>query len=274
MHRHFLSAAESTSLPLYAVFHRVGNLPHRLLHLVHANEVVEVGEYVVERPFLRHIATDVIRLHHVCVNSPADKRREDVLSLLCGLVGKAESLVFGLHLIFEELRQLALCIKAETIQSVFCSQHVAANQGEFLISRCGQVELIFESVAHRGVVGDEIVKTTCQSRYYHYGVVVPMVHLHKQLVERIDLVGIAVGKQFLNIVEKENAALRLLNVVVPLIHKACVIHRVHECEFWLCYNLVLVEIVPYHLGKHGLAGSCLTYYYCIDAQSHTGDVLS
>ena len=56
-----------------------------------------------------------------------------------------------------------------------------------------------------------------------------MIHLDKKLVKRVNLVGIPVGKQFLDIVEKENAPLGFFYIFIPFVNKPLVVNGVNHC---------------------------------------------
>ena len=100
---------------------------------------------------------------------------------------------------------------------------------EFYESRSGKIELVLESVGYGWVVGQKVVKTSCETGYNNDGVVIPMVHLDKELVKRVHLIGISVRQQFLDIVEKQYATLGFLDVIVPFVNKPLVINGVNHC---------------------------------------------
>ena len=137
-----------------------------------------------------------------------------------------------------------------------------------------QAEHILEAVLHRRIALQEVVKSFGQSGHNDDGVVVPLVHLDKELVEGVHLVGILVGQQLLNVVKEEDAVLGLLDIVVPVVDEPAVVYRIDNREFRLLYNLVLIEIFAQNLCKCRLARSRLTYYYCIHRKPHIGNVLS
>ena len=101
-----------------------------------------------------------------------------------------------------------------------------------------------------------------------------MIHLDKQFVERINLIGITVGQKFLHVVEKQDATLGLLDIIVPLIHEALIVNSIDHCKFLLRNNLVLIKIIPDNLRKHRLSSTRFTHYYGVDAKSHVGNVLT
>ena len=55
-----------------------------------------------------------------------------------------------------------------------------------------------------------------------------MVHLDKELVKRVHLVGVSVGQQFLDIVEEQYSPLGFLDVIVPFVNKPLVINGVNH----------------------------------------------
>ena len=59
MHRHLLLLTQSTLLTLNGILYGVCYLTDGTLHLAHADEVVEILEYVLNRTLLRHITLNV-----------------------------------------------------------------------------------------------------------------------------------------------------------------------------------------------------------------------
>ena len=102
VHRHLLMLSQSTFCTLQTVLHRVGHLPDGTLHLVHSNILVEVLQYIVDRPFLRHIALYVSLLYLIGISSTADEVGEDVLGSIIGQMAVSKLIVLDLDLIFEE----------------------------------------------------------------------------------------------------------------------------------------------------------------------------
>ena len=105
---------------------------------------------------------------------------------------ESERLVFFLHPVFEVSGEFVFRLQGERVYSILIFEHVSADGGEFLVSRRRQDELVLEPVAYRRVVGEEVFKSFCKSGDNHDRVVVPVVHFHEKLVERIHLVGISV----------------------------------------------------------------------------------
>ena len=188
MHRHFLASTEAASLSFNAVFDRESDLPHGLFHLVHSYEAIHVGEYIVERPFCRYIALYVVRFYDVSIHSTADKRSKHILGHLCCLVSVSEALVFLFQLVFEVSCQLMFSLKTKAVETVFRTQYSSTYLREVLIVRGRKVEFILEAVTYGGIIGDEVLESSCETRDDDDRSVVPVVHLHEEFVERVHLV--------------------------------------------------------------------------------------
>ena len=204
-----------------------------MLHLFHADESVEVAQNIVERALLGHIALNVFFLNLNGLRPTADERREDVLSRLHGHMGIAEGLVLYLDLVLEEAGQLMLRIWGESRNAVFRTKLHTGNIAQLMIIGSGQPERVLEAVLHSRVALQEIVKSLGKACHDDNGIVVPLVHLDKELVKRVHLVGILIGQQFLHVVEKEEAATSLLDVLVPLVHETLVVDGINHGQLRL-----------------------------------------
>ena len=101
-----------------------------------------------------------------------------------------------------------------------------------------------------------------------------MIHFHKQLVQRIHLIGVSVGQQFLHIVKEQDSASCILHVLFPLIHKPLIIHGVNYRQLGFGDDAVLVEIILEDFGQLCLSGTSLTHDDGIDAQPHVHHVFA
>ena len=229
MHAHLLATAKSAVLSLHGVLHRICNLPDSFLYLIHTDESVHIAKNVVKRTVLRNIFLYVAFLDNGSVNSAAYERSEDILRLGDGFVGKAEGLILGFHPILEVCLQFLLSLRGIACDAILHLELAAAYLIKFHKARCGQVELIFESVCNGRVIVEEVIESARETRNHHDGVVFPMIHLNKKLVKRVHLVGIPVGKQFLDIVEKENATLGFFYIFIPFVNKPLVVNGVNHC---------------------------------------------
>ena len=143
-----------------------------------------------------------------------------------------------------------------------------------MIAWSGNTERVFETVEDSRIALQEILQSFRQTRDNHNGIILPFIHLHKQLIKRIYLIGILVGQQLLHIVEEQNAPLGLLDIIIPLIYKSLIVNGIDHGQLWLLYNLLLVEIVTKDLGKHRLSCSRLTNNNRIDRYPDFCDILT
>ncbi|MDE6354872.1 MAG: hypothetical protein K2L56_07455, partial [Prevotella sp.] len=60
----------------------------------------------------------------------------------------------------------------------------------------------------------------------------------------------------------------------PFIDKALEIHSIHLYQFGLFNDMMLMKVVPYDFGKHGLARTGFAHYYGIYAQSDISHIRS
>ena len=127
-----------------------------------------------------------------------------------------------------------------------------------MIAWSRETERVFESVDDCRVTLKKVLQTFCQTRNNHYGIIFPFIHLHKQLVERINLIGVFVRQEFLHVVKEQYATPGLSDVIIPLVHKPLIVHGIDHRQFRLLYDLVLIEIVTKDLRKHSLSRSSLT----------------
>ena len=269
-----LLLTQSTLGTLYVVMDGVCYLPDGTLDLVHANVAFQVAQDIFQRPLFRHVAANVLNLYGGGCDATTDERREDVFCRLDGDVTIAERVVFRLHLMLEIAAQLALSLRRVRRDAVFVLQFQLTNVAQFLTTRCRQSEGVLETVLCCWVGGQEVVQSLGQSGNDDNGVLVPLVHLDKELVQRIHLIGVAVWQQLLHIVKEEDAPLGFLDVVVPLVNKALVVDGIDHRQFGFVDDFMLIEIVAYHLCQGCLAGTRLADDDGIHAQAHLHDVLS
>ena len=186
----------------------------------------------------------------------------------------SESLILNLYLIFKETQQLALGFFREIRDAIFHAQVKLTNLCKFLITRRRHTERILEAVSYSRVTLQEVLQTFRQTRDNHDWIILPLIHLHKEFVKRIHLIGILVGQEFLNIVEEQDAILGLLDILIPFIDEALVVHRIHHRQLRLLDNLMLVEVVTENLRKGSLSRTSLTYHDSIHRDSHVGNILT
>ena len=94
-------------------------------------------------------------------------------------MGETECLVLGLYPILEVSLQFLLSLRRITRYSILRLELLAAYLIQFHKAWCRQIELILESIGHRRIIGEEIVKSLCQTGDNHNGIIIPMVHLDK-----------------------------------------------------------------------------------------------
>ena len=102
VHGHFLLFSKTSLCPLNTVLYRVGNFADGLFHFVHADEVIQIAEDVVQRALFGYVASDVVFLDLRCLGTTANERREDVFGRFHGHMGIAESIVLYLYLVLVE----------------------------------------------------------------------------------------------------------------------------------------------------------------------------
>ena len=100
---------QATLCTLHIVVNSKCYLANSLLNLVHTNVMVEIAQDVLQRPFLRYIATDILFLYHRSHRATADKRREDIFGRLDSQMGITKGVVLDFHLVLEEAQKLAFC---------------------------------------------------------------------------------------------------------------------------------------------------------------------
>ena len=266
--------AQSTCSTLHIVVDSEGNLADRFLHLVHTDVVIQVAQDFLQRAFLGYVASNIRFLHHHCIGTTADERREDILGRLHSQVGIAEGVVLDLHLILEEALQLMVGSRRIGCYAVFGAQFLFTDVAEFLRSWGRQSESVLETILRRRVGSQEIVKSLGQTRNHDDGVVAPLVHLDKQLVEGVHLIGVAVGQQLLYVVKEQDATLGLLYVIVPLVDKSLIVHSVYHRQLRFINNLMLVEVVANHFCQCRLTSTRLTNDNRVHAQADIHYVLT
>ena len=163
MHRHLLLFAQSAFCTFNTILNRIGNLTHSTLHLIHADEIVEVLQDIIDTPFLRHIASDItlFNLDRICTTT--DKLGEDILRGLVGKMTVTKRLVLDLNLIFEETCQLVISLWRESGNTIFSTQIQLTDIRQFLESWCRQTEGIFETVGHSWVTLQKVIQALGQT---------------------------------------------------------------------------------------------------------------
>ena len=159
----------------------------------------------------------------------------------------AKGVVLDFHLILEEAQQLAVGLWREVGKAILGAQLHFTDVAQLLIAWCGYSECVFETILRGRVRCQEIVQALGQTSNDNDGIFVPFVHLDKQFIQRIDLVGVAVGQQLLDIVEEENAPLGVFHILVPLVDKALIVDSIDHRQLGLLYDFMLLEIVSNNL---------------------------
>ena len=274
VHRHLLLLTQAALGTLDAILYGVGNLADGTLHLVHTDELIQILQDIVDGTFLRHIAFDVALLHNRGRGTTADELGEDVLGGLHRQVGVAEGLVLDLHLILEEALQLVVSIGRKVGDTIAGTQAQFTDVRQFREVRRRQTEGVLEAVGHGGVALQKVVEALGQTRDDDNRVVIPLVHLHEEFIQRIHLIGILVRQQFLHIIKEEYAVLGLLDIIIPLIDKALVVDGIHHRQLGLLDNLVLVEVIPQDLCQGSLSRAGLADDDGIDRDAHLRNILT
>ena len=88
------------------------------------------------------------------------------------------------------------------------------------------------------------------------------------------MVGILVRKKFLNIVKKQNAVARFLDIVIPLVYKPIVVYSINHRQLSLFNDAMLIKVVTDNLCQDSLSCTCLTYDNGIDGKTNIGNILS
>ena len=228
MDTRLLLFTESTLGTLHTVLDTIGYLADGLLHGIHSNILVEVAENVIQRTLFRHIATDISFLYHNGISTTTDKRGEDILSGLYRQVAIAERIVLYLQLILEEALQLALCLWRICGNTVLDAQFLLTDLTQFSMPRGWQAEYILETVLRCWVVDQEVIQTFWETRDNHNRIVIPFIHLDKELVKGIHLIGIPVRQQLLYIIEEKESIFRLLDIVFPFIDKTLIVDCIYQ----------------------------------------------
>ena len=185
-----------------------------------------------------------------------------------------EGFVLDLDLILEITLQLLIGLRGELRNAVTGTQIQLADIRQLCEVRRRQTEGILETVGHSRITLQEIVKTLWKTRNHHDRIIFPFIHFHKEFVKRIDLVGIFVGQQLLDIIEEQNAVLCLLDVIVPLIDKPLIVDGIHHRQLRLVDDLILIEIVADNLCQCGLTRSRLTDDNGIDGDTDLCNILA
>ena len=186
----------------------------------------------------------------------------------------AKELIFNLDLILEITRELVICLLGEFGNTIFRPQVHLTDVRQLMIVRGRKTEGVFETVDDGGIALKEVLQTFRQSRDDHDGIILPLVHLHEELIKGVHLIGILVGQEFLHIVEEQDTSFSLLDIIIPFIHKPLIVDGVDHRQLWFLNDLMLIEIVTKDLSQHGLSCSCLTNDNGIDRDTDLSDVLT
>ena len=270
----FLLFAKSALGTLHIVVDGKGNLLDSLLDLVHTNIAVQVAQDVFQRAFLGYIAANISLLYHLSLCATTDKRGKDVLGGLHGQMGIAKGFVLDLQLILEETLQFLIGLGRIGCDAILRAELQLADVTQLLTTGSRQSEGILETVLSGRVGRQEVVKALRQTGDDDNGVLVPLVHLDKQLIQRVNLIGIAVWQQFLHVVEEEDAVTGILHILIPLVDKPLVVDGIHHRQLGFVDNLMLVEIVTEHLCQRGLSRTRLTDDDGVDTQTDIDDILA
>ena len=136
------------------------------------------------------------------------------------------------------------------------------------------MEHILEAVLYSRIVLEKFLEALWQTGQDDDGVTLPLVHLHKEFVERVHLVRILIGQQFLHVIKEQDTVLRLLDIIVPLVHKALIVHSIHHGQFGFADNLILTEIVADNLCQGRLTRTRLTNDDGVDRQTYGCNILT
>ena len=175
----------------------------------------------------------------------------------------SECLILNLHLILEETHQLVLGLSREFCNTILQTQIELTDISQFLITRRWHAERIFKAVGNSRIALKKIFQSLCQTGNNYDGIIIPLVHLNKQFVERIHLIGVLIRQQFLHVVKEQNAILGLLNILVPLINKALIVNGIYHRQLRFLDNLMLIKIVTKNICQGRFSRTRLTYYNSI-----------
>ena len=185
-----------------------------------------------------------------------------------------ESLVLNLNLILEVAHQLILSLRREFRNAIFHAQVKLTDLSQFLITWCRHTEGILEAVSYSRIALKEIFQSFCQTWDNHDRIILPLIHLHKQLVERIYLIRVFIGQQFLDIIKKQDAILGFLDIFIPLVDEALIVNSIHHRQLRLLNNLMLIEIVTEYFRQSGLTRTSLSYHDSIHWDADIGNILT
>ena len=194
MHRHLLLLTKTAFGTLYTILNSIGYLADGLLNLVHANERVHIAKDIIKRTLLGHITLNVFLLHTGSISTTTNESRKDVLGSLHRQMGIAKGFVLDFYLVLEEALQLLVGLRCKLRDTILHTKVEFGNITQLLITRRRQAESILETVLHRWVTLQEIVQTLGKTCHDDNGVIVPFIHLDKQLVKGIHLIGILIGQ--------------------------------------------------------------------------------
>ena len=274
MHRYLRSLTQSALHTLHIILNGVSHLANGLLHLIHTNEGIQILQDIVERALLGYIALDIIFLDNGLLTASTDKRREDIFGSLHSQMGITEGLVLDLYLILEIARQLLVGLLRESGDAILRLQLHLHHVAQFLTIRNGQAEHILEAVLDGGVVLKEFLKTLRQTSQDNDRITLPFIHLHKEFVEWVHLIGILIGQQFLHIIKKQDTVLCLFDVIIPLVHETLIVNSIYHCQLGFTDNLLLTEIITDNLCQSRLTSTRLTHDDGVDRQANGGDIFS
>ena len=122
MHRHLLLFSKSTFCTLDTVLDRIGDFTYSTLHLIHADEVVEIFQDIIDASLFRNISSDITLLNLDSICTTTDKLGEDILRGLGGQMAVTKRIVLDLNLIFEETCQLVISFWRESGNTILRTQ--------------------------------------------------------------------------------------------------------------------------------------------------------
>ena len=119
---------------------------------------------------------------------------KDIFGCLIGQMSVTEHLVLDLDLVFEEAGELVISLLGELRNTILGLEVQFTDIRQLVIAWSGNTERIFETIEDSRIALEEVFQSFRQTRDDHNGVILPLVHLHEQLIERVYLIGILVGQ--------------------------------------------------------------------------------
>ena len=114
----------------------------------------------------------------------------------------AKGLVLDLDLILEIALQLIVGLWREIGNAIARLQAQFTNVRQLIVVWRRQTERILETVGNSRITLQKVIQTLGESGDDHHGIILPFIHLDKELIQGIHLIGILIGQQFLDIVKE------------------------------------------------------------------------